>query len=537
MPLRSETGAALIALMLVLVLGSGLMSIGWLEAAARSAHRGLRTESALAAARDALIGYAASYPDQHDDRHGPGYLPCPDRTGNGSPNTPCPARSLGWLPWRRLGLHDPRDGAGERLWYGLDRRFRAIGHKFRPLNADTAADLVANGQDDVAAVLLAPGEPLSVQNRERGRFDPAQYLESGNQTPDDGAYFSRDIAHDATIPQHSRLNDRTVAISRDELMTAAAGRVLAATRTILERYRDAPWNAGAFPWLAPWSAPSEGALPVPGVTAGRLPLVLAGSRFETSFRVTGSLTGGRVVVSGSVDAGDLDPLSGAFPVPQGQCMGTAPTRLDCTGESRRVQRPGRVRVYRFDLHLAGEAAVTPPARTDIRRRSVQGSEWVAPSRIEVVDLEGGIATGRGRLELGPGPMAGTLAVKGVGYPLVVGDEVPEWLVANDWHLSLMVAVAPAFAGGGEMACGAPARCLSVVRTSLDGRTDETAATAVVLFAGRELPHQRRTAPNPSQWFEGENANPANFRYETKAVNESFNDRTAFVAALPGLFAP
>ena len=126
-PLDSQRGAALLALVLALALGSGLVTIEWLEAAAHSAHAVRRTEAALAAARDALIGYAASYPDQHAGRHGPGYLPCPDTSGNGSPNTPCPAASLGRLPWRRLGLHDPRDGAGERLWYALDRRFRANG--------------------------------------------------------------------------------------------------------------------------------------------------------------------------------------------------------------------------------------------------------------------------------------------------------------------------------------------------------------------------------------------------------------------------
>ena len=387
--------------MLALALGSGLVSIGWLEAAARSTHRGLRTEAALAAARDALVGYAATYPDQHDDRHGPGYLPCPDRSGNGSSNTPCPRSSLGWLPWRRLGLHDPRDGAGERLWYALAPRFRANGHKFRPLNAQTPAELVADGRHDTAAVILAPGGPLSVQDRVRGRFDPAQFLEAGNETPRDATYVSQVAPHDTNIPEHDRLNDRIAAISRDELMAAAARRVLAATRAVLDRYRDAPWNPGVFPWLAPWSAPADGALPVPGVTAGRLPMLDAGSSFETSFEVAGTLSGGRISASGSLDPDDLVALAGPFPVPAGECAWTVETRLDCAGESRQAREPGRVRLYRFDLHLAGEATVTPPAPADIRRRSVRGSEWVEPSRVEVVDLEAGVETGRGLVELGP----------------------------------------------------------------------------------------------------------------------------------------
>ena len=78
-PLGSQRGAALLALVLALALGSGLVTIEWLEAAARASHAARRTEAALAAARDALIGYAVSYPDQHSGRHGPGYLPCPTR--------------------------------------------------------------------------------------------------------------------------------------------------------------------------------------------------------------------------------------------------------------------------------------------------------------------------------------------------------------------------------------------------------------------------------------------------------------------------
>ena len=190
-PLRSpgsQSGAALISLVLALALGSGLVSIGWLEATARSAHHALRTEAALAAARDALIGYAVSYPDQHSGRDGPGYLPCPDTSGNGSPNSPCRATAFGRLPWRRLGLHDPRDGAGERLWYGLGRRFRANGYKHRPLNLETAAELVVNGRQDIAAVILAPGPALSFQDRHADRSDP-HAVPRGRQRDAGGRYL------------------------------------------------------------------------------------------------------------------------------------------------------------------------------------------------------------------------------------------------------------------------------------------------------------------------------------------------------------
>lgn len=533
-PLGSQRGAALLALVLALALGSGLVAIEWLEAGSRSSHAARRTETALAAARDALVGYAASYPDQHAGRDGPGYLPCPDTSGNGSPNPPCPAASLGRLPWRRLGLHDPRDGAGERLWYALDRRFRANGYKHRPLNGDTAADLVVDGRSGIAAVILAPGPALSFQDRNRDRFAPAQYLEGGNETPEDGTYFSRGTP--SFLPP-DRFNDRVHAISRDELMDAAGHRTLAAVRGVLEEYRDASWNPGVLPWLAPWTGPPEGAPPLPGVTAGRLPLAPIGSTLETSFRVTGSPTGGSVSASGTIDPSALGPPGRALDVPAGRCMWTAETRIDCTGESRIGRGPGRQRVFRFDLHFSGDTVVVPPAPADIRRRGVHGAEWVADSRVEVLDLAGGVETGRAEIRFSPGPLHGTLAVHGVAYPLGIGDEVPEWLIENEWHRFLAAAVAPAFTGSGPGSCGTPGRCLALVRTAFDGREAESDAIAIAVLAGTELAHQHRGNRAVIEWFEGENANPANLRYEARHASGSFNDQVAAVAPPTGTLIP
>jgi len=533
-PLDSQRGAALLALVLALALGSGLMTVEWIEAAARSSHAARRTEAALAAARDALVGYAVSYPDQHSGHHGPGYLPCPDTSGNGSPNTPCPAISLGRLPWRRLGLHDPRDGAGERLWYALDRRFRANGYKHRPLNGDTAADLVVDGRSGVAAVILAPGPALSFQDRSQAQFDPAQYLEGGNETPGDGTYISRGSP---SSPPPDQLNDRAVAISRDELMAAAGRRVLAATRAVLQEYRDALWNPGVLPWLAPWAGPAEGTLPVPGVTAGRLALAPSGSTVETSFRVSGALTGGSVFASGTIDGTDLGLSGQTLDVPAGHCTWTVASRIDCMGESVIVPGPGRQRLFRFDLHFAGDTVVVPPAPADVRRRGVRGAEWVADSRVEILDLAGGVETGRGEIRFSPGPLQGTLAIHEVAYPLGAGGEVPEWLLANEWHRFLAVAVAPAFTAGGPGACGLPGRCLELRRIGFDGHEVESEAIVVTVLAGTELAHQDRSNQVATEWFEGENANPVNLRYESRHANDSFNDQVAATAPPPGVPTP
>ena len=542
-PLASQRGAALIALMLALVLGSGAAAVGWLEAAARSAHTSLRTEAALAAARDALIGYAASYPDQHSGRHGPGYLPCPDRSGNGSPNTPCRRKSLGRLPWRRLGLHDPRDGAGERLWYALADNFRANGHKHRPMNAATPAGLELDGRGGVAAVLIAPGPPLPFQDRSLDRFDPAQFLEGGNERPDDAAYISR--GPQPVSPGgfaggrfDDRFNDRTAAVSRDELMAAASRRALAAARAAVEDYRNAPWNAGALPWLVPWSGAAEGVIPTPGAVAGRLPVSRVGGGLATSFRVRGAPAGGSASASGTVDTAALRlPPDGAA-VPAGRCEWTAAARLDCEGEHRITLAPGRERVFRFDLHFAGETVITPPTSTDVRRRTVRAAQWLKDSYFEVLDLAGGTETGRGRLRFAPGPLRGALVVEGVAHPLGAGEEVPEWLLRNEWHRSLLVGAAPAFAPGGGAVCAGAGDCLEVVRTALDGRRNESAAIAVLVSAGPALGHQGRSGSGGlAAWFEGENANTANLRFEARAQGGAFNDRVAAIAPRAGEIVP
>ncbi len=529
-PMRAQRGAALTALMLMLVLGSGLAGMGWLEAKARSAHVAARTEAALAAARDALIGYAASYPDQHSGRHGPGYLPCPDTSGNGSPNTPCRRKSLGRLPWRRLGLHDPRDGTGERLWYALADRFRANGHKHRPLNGETVAELTIDGRDGFAAVVLAPGRPLASQDRTRGRFDPAQYLEGGNETPADGAY----VSFAAAPPGGGRPNDRVAAIARDELMAAAGRRVLAETRALLEAYRGAPWNTGALPWPAPWGGAADGAPAVPGAFSGRLPLARTGHAVATSFRVAGAPAGGAVAASGTVDAAAAGLPAHPLTVPAGRCEWTDAGRIDCEGEARVPLGAGRERVYRLALHFTGDAAVTPPAPADVRRRSVRGRAWSAESRIEVRDRSGGVETGRGEVRFAPGPVRGRIEVAGVAYPLGVGGEMPQWMVENEWHRSLLVGFAPAFTAGGGALCAAPGDCLEVVRTSLyrtgGAMGGPRRAAAVSVLAGAALAHQRRTGtPGVPEWFEGENASPADLLYEAREPDGSFNDLVAVLA--------
>ena len=143
---RKQSGAALIAFLLVFVTAASFALLRDLNEAATQENKGAQTSQVLAEAKAALIGYAVSRvvtpavcsaPGNNCPR--PGDLPCPDRDNTGDLLTPTgslepscgnasgstgQARRIGRLPWQTLGLADLRDGDGERLWYAVSANFK-----------------------------------------------------------------------------------------------------------------------------------------------------------------------------------------------------------------------------------------------------------------------------------------------------------------------------------------------------------------------------------------------------------------------------
>jgi hypothetical protein len=77
-------------------------------------------------AREALLGFAATYRNKEHPNADFGYLPCPDLDGDGSSET-CGGQgqtSVGRLPYLTLNLPDLRDGSGECLWYAVSGSFK-----------------------------------------------------------------------------------------------------------------------------------------------------------------------------------------------------------------------------------------------------------------------------------------------------------------------------------------------------------------------------------------------------------------------------
>jgi hypothetical protein len=252
---RSQEGASLLVLLLFLLLGTGAFFLDFLAEKKLEKQKQLRTQNALDTAKKALIAYAVS------DTTRPGELPCPDIDNDGKIDGVGGNCSdlRGWLPWFRLGLGDIRDGDGERLWYAISSSFRPYGAvpPGVPLNPDTQTNIVINNIDPadnpgipyVAAVIIAPGRPLSVN--EAGRTDQelsgataddvvASYLEDRNSGADKTAYTRQ--------PATGDFNDAVAIITVDEIMQNVGSRVKQQVINEIRRYRA---DNGFYPFAEP----------------------------------------------------------------------------------------------------------------------------------------------------------------------------------------------------------------------------------------------------------------------------------------------
>lgn len=243
------------------------------------------TTDVLAEVKAALIGYAVRQGGPTGTAR-PGDLPCPDVDGDGIegsaaqmllPPVTCAAGAVGQIPWRTLGIPEPKDSAGETLWYAVSGRFRArsAGNN-SALNSDTRGDLVVRtpapggGFTDLTssavAVIIAPGGAIGGQSR-RGtgggvvcgllgtilpKFCPTNYLDayvSGGST-------INNVPATATgpfvaAPATASFNDRVMYLSADEIMPALEMRVGAELTTLLQKYRENS-SCKCYPWADNW---------------------------------------------------------------------------------------------------------------------------------------------------------------------------------------------------------------------------------------------------------------------------------------------
>jgi hypothetical protein len=253
-------------------IAAALLVYGMIDTNKLAIKRAKDTETALAQAKQALIGRAWA------DANRPGSLPCPDTDNDGVAQSPfptdCPSY-IGRLPWRTLGLPDPRDGDGERLWYAVTREFATNPTNpwcapTCPLNTDNNGQITITGTaaaTNVIAIVFSAGSVVATQVRDAAnQNNVANYLEGGNETGMATSTFVSGIATDT-------FNDRLLAITSDEVWPQIEKRAGSEILAKLQAYRSAGGN-----WCTcyPWADLSD------GVTNefrlyGRVPLLGAGT--------------------------------------------------------------------------------------------------------------------------------------------------------------------------------------------------------------------------------------------------------------------
>lgn len=199
-PQRStQRGQVLLVILAILGIGFGVAFYTFVSPKSSSIDRDKITAAALARAKEALIGYAASVDVSPFCGSPPnclrmGDLPCPDTNDSGLKGTSCgnaagttgQTSRIGRLPWKSLGLPDLRDGDGERLWYAVSNNFKyntrttcAAPGDAGCLNSDTrgtitvrdsSGNVINDGSNPdpftpsgVIAVIFAPGAVLQRQ--------------------------------------------------------------------------------------------------------------------------------------------------------------------------------------------------------------------------------------------------------------------------------------------------------------------------------------------------------------------------------------
>lgn len=217
--MRTQRGGALLVMLMIASIATAYLLVSTLTATRQKLERDEVTAKALAQAKEALIGFAATYRDQPGHASQVfGYLPCPDTDNDGDPNPPCGGTDvsvIGRLPWKTLGLPALRDSAAECLWYAVSGR-----HKDNAptptLNWDTVgqftlqdasgATLSAGGAHGSAvAVVFAPRGVTGAQTRTTlgnecgGNNIVANYLEGITLLPGAGAISTLTLGNAASV--------------------------------------------------------------------------------------------------------------------------------------------------------------------------------------------------------------------------------------------------------------------------------------------------------------------------------------------------
>lgn len=581
---RAESrGAALLALMLVLMAGSAYFLVSKFNNQQQLARHDEVTMSALQKAKEALLGYAVAFPEidaesSGDAIDGVGYLPCPDVSNDGVAGGSCSiggGTTIGRLPYRTLDIQNLRDGSGERLWYALSENYKGVSGKTIPMNSDEGAQLKLDGANDIAAIIIAPGKPICNQNsRSPSSDDHSQYLDGLNGDSDLEGYI---LNGSHMCDGVNRFNDKAVYISRTELMTLMEKRVIGEIAFAVNSYQN---NHGAYPWLnpvSPFTAPEDAAYKsVPGTYVGRIPYHWqaetstadddAGRNpFATTLGLQWQIDNDSADIN--MDSGTTDPV--LAPPPDEDCVRThecddvklndvvgsctwkavsvAPSEYASCQMEIGIDKGLFNRTYNIVFEIPhkyndNDIELAPPSDTAPRTRTIANicypplttpGDCLPVERINILVTDEYLSGESYRsIELINELIDGGMQVANIRYDLDVdSNELPEWVVRNNWHHMSMLAYAPGESLPGSVVdeCTPGADCLEVEGSI--GQDDNK--RGIVISAGQQLPGQSRYPSDAlDDYLEDDNYNedrqftrigsgsPVSFNDQIKIIDEA-----------------
>lgn len=563
LPARQRGAALLILLALVTVVITYTIVAGLNRSAGDLTRaRDQKTYAALAQAKEALIGYAATY-HINLDTYQPGALPCPDRNepGNsaeGTASSPCTSSAslrIGRLPWKTLGLPDLRDASGERLWYALSANF-VNAPTSTVVNSDNFGDLFFNLSvkpppsssytatslaNSIVAIVFAPGAVANAQNRDPTNITAlksvSNYLEGKNG----------DVANDdlfETGPASASFNDTLLAVSHSDLFSVVENMVANKIETDVKPFITAyvaalPSGARYYPFAVPFTSPSTTINDYKGTsttTDGLLPVTL-----DPNFLTwkTPLATDVMVQVTGTATAATGEILSQ-------DCSYTTSTVFTCYITYRKISGSVNYQPYisvTARLQNVGMAFVEynqiifsstcSGCSRVITQPSLNTKTIRADGDMDL--LFGGTSATNGLLQSTSNTTTGRTAILHINWSgspsqYTVRPTAANWFFDNEWYRLTYYAVSSGYGPTQISPCPPATACLTVNNMAPPNGN----IGALLVFAGRagkksNGTDQARPSSLLPDYFEGENLTPADRIFESNTRSNTFNDKIVVLA--------
>lgn len=281
---RQRGQVILLTMILVLMIAAAGVTRYALSGASVVAEQVANNAAQMAIIKTALIAYAvngrnpapAACPTTTNAR--PGELPCPDTDNDGIEECLCNITgSVGRVPWKTLGIAEPKDAAGETFWYVLSASHRPWYSTGGPaiINSDSKGslpvwkdDMVTNMTNEAIAVIIAPGQAIGTQTRSTTATAScsltsttiAQNLCANNYlegTPGGGFNWKNNgpFVMSLTTPSPSTFNDQLLPVTTSDILPVIEQRVGKDVIALLKQYKA---TLSYFPWASDdWSGQSQ----------------------------------------------------------------------------------------------------------------------------------------------------------------------------------------------------------------------------------------------------------------------------------------